>query len=86
MGLRHREDPRGQALQVRGAHPGQRGHRDGRHGRVPAQDQAGLQDDRGHQPGLRLGPRLVGDLPQHAAGDEARREDRGRAVPEVRRG
>ena len=49
------------------------------------QDQARLQDHRGGQPGLRLGPRFLGDLPQHAAGAEARREDRGRAVPEVRR-
>ena len=38
-----------------------------------AQDQARLQDHRGHQPGLCLGPRLLGDLPQHAESVEAGR-------------
>ncbi len=85
VGLRDREDPREQALQVRGAHAGQRDDRDGGLGAVPAEGAARLQDHRGGQPGLRLGPRLVGDLPEHAEGVQARRPRRGRDVPEARR-
>ncbi len=85
VGLRNREDPRGQALQVRGAHAGERDDRDGGLGAVPAEGAARLQDHRGGQPGLRVGPRLVGNLHQRAEGVQARCPRRGRDVPEIRR-
>ena len=44
------------ALQACGAHAGERRDRDGRDRDLPAQDEAGLQDARGGEPGLRLGP------------------------------
>ena len=53
--------------------------------RLSPQDQARLQDHRGRQSGLRVGPRKLGDLLDRAEGDEARRAGGGGAVPEVRR-
>ena len=50
-----------------------------------AQDQARLQDHRGRQSGLRVGPRKLGDLLHRVEGDEARRPGGGGAFSEVRR-
>jgi branched-chain amino acid transport system substrate-binding protein len=46
--------------------------------------QTRLQDHCGHQPGLRLGPRKLGNLFDRAEGHETRRAGGGGAVPQVR--
>ena len=58
--------------------------RDGRHRAARAAHQARLQDLGRDQPGLCVGPRFVGDLHQHVARIQARREGGGRVVPQIR--
>jgi branched-chain amino acid transport system substrate-binding protein len=74
-------DPRDQEVSLQFPHAGERHARDAGGAGLSAQDQARLQDDRGRQSGLRVGPRKLGDLLHRIEGDEARRSGGGGAFP-----
>ena len=84
VGLRRRLDPGSQEVPLQLPHAGQRHARDAGGAGLSPEDQAQLQDHRRRQPGLRLGPRELGDLLHRAEADEARRAGGRRAIPEVR--
>ena len=85
VGLRRVVDPRGEEVPLQLPHAGERHAGDDGGPHLPSQEEARLQDHRGRQPGLCLGPRELGDLLDRAEAAEARRPGRRRVLPEVRR-
>ena len=85
VGLRRVIDPRGEEVPLQLPHAGERHAGDDGGPHLPSQEEARLQDHRGRQSGLCLGPRELGNLLDRAEAAQARRPDRRRVLPEVRR-
>ena len=85
VGLRHAAHLRGGQAPLRLPHPGLRHARGPGAAALSAEDQARLPHPRRDQPGLRLGPRLLGAVEGRHGRAEARRARGGGDVPALRR-